>query len=141
MGQGADLKLVEFICKSDLVTIVLHDGLVDIGLYLLHSLHIVLYIVADGHQFLDFMLQSLTGQTQICLCGCPVVQDRVVAEVLLHFEHILHLPEVGSHLLQHSSIVRLGSPQGLLTLGLPPLHLPHLPRQIPQELLDLTLPG
>lgn len=84
---------------------------------MLYSLHIVLNIVSNGGQFFSFVLDCLSGQSELCLYGCAVVEDGIVAKVFLHFQYFLYLFEIGSNLFQHIAEMCLGVSKQFLTLA------------------------
>jgi hypothetical protein len=108
---------VELKGSCSFVAIVLHDGLINSRLYLLYSFHVVLDIVTNSGQFFSLVLDCLSGQSELCLNGCAVVEDGIVAKVFLHFQHFLDLFEIGSHLFEHIAEMCLGFSKQFLTLA------------------------
>jgi hypothetical protein len=84
---------------------------------LLHRLHVVLNIVTNSGQFFSLVLDCFSGQSELGLYGCAVVEDGIVAKVFLHFQYFLDLFEIGSHLFQHIAEMCLGVTKQFLTLA------------------------
>lgn len=85
------MKLISQLC---LLPIILHNLLINIHLDSLNSLDIILYIVPDRQQLLNLMLEGLSHLPQLQLQRSSMVQNSVIAHILLDFEDILQLLEI-----------------------------------------------